>query len=98
MTDKAKEPAIKSITIHIGGQDVQVTLEEARALKGSLEELLGEKVQVVRVPQVIPYPVPRDPPYPYRQPGWGKNTGDFFESPYYTLSQQKTTSGCSHWS
>ena len=65
-----RKTAIKKVVIEIDGKDVELTMEQARELKTALDELFGEKVREVRIPE--PYPVyPRRPyVWPWREPVW----------------------------
>ena len=64
-----KKTAIKKMIIELNGKDVELTMEQARELKAALDELFGEKVREVRIPE--PYPVYRRPYiWPWREPYW----------------------------
>lgn len=57
------------MVIELNGKDVELTMEQARELKAALDEMFGEKVREVRVPE--PYPVYRRPYiWPWREPYW----------------------------
>lgn len=44
MPTKAKDVAVSSVTIKIGGRELNLTVEEAQKLKRALEELFGRNV------------------------------------------------------
>lgn len=70
-----KKTTVKKLTIELGGQDVELTMEQARELKSALDELFGERVHEVRIAE--PYPVyPRHPyRWPWYQPSWICSSG-----------------------
>lgn len=53
---------IKKIELDLDGKRVSLTLEQAKKLKDTLNELFGEKI--VKEKEYIPYPQPYPQPYP----------------------------------
>ncbi len=56
---------ITKITIEMGGQSVELTVEQAKKLHGDLEAVFGEKTKN----HYIPYTQP-DPIWPSSRPFW----------------------------
>lgn len=67
MEAKAKEIAIDSLNIKIGGREISLTIEEAKKLKTALEDLFGKDIIKI-VEHQWHYSQPYHPYYPR----WGE--------------------------
>ena len=67
---------IKKVVIELNGTDIELTTTQARELQSALNELFGEKVREVRIPEI--YPVyPRPYRWPWREPFWKCSGGTY---------------------
>lgn len=76
-----KQTRVKKLVIGLSGQDVELTMEQAKELQVALNELFEEKVKMVErviekdriVPSPYPVPYPQPIPIwprPWRSPFW----------------------------
>jgi hypothetical protein len=62
---------IKKITIELGGQEIEVTIEELRQFRNEIDQLLGDRDSIPTVPTPV-HPVR---PYPYYPDPWVPGPG-----------------------
>lgn len=73
------------ITLKVGNQNIEVTIDEARQIYSELDKIFGVRVEIVRdhYPYTVIHPLVIDPvfppqyPYPYSPFYLQTGTGDF---------------------
>lgn len=63
--ENEKMVQVKSLTIKIGDKEIEMTVEEAKNLKGVLDSLFEKEVVVKKEIEVVPQPYPVYPNYPW---------------------------------
>lgn len=94
MEAKAKEIAIDSLSIKIGGREISLTIEEAKKLKTALEDLFGKDIIKIVEHQWHYNSQPLVPYYPRWGEVWcggaGNTNPDFAQPKVYNTAIEAT--------
>jgi hypothetical protein len=74
--ENEKMVQVKSLTIKIGEREIEMTVEEAKNLKGVLDSLFEKEIVVKKEIEVVPQPYPVYPNYPWWTQPLYSNTTD----------------------